>query len=262
MIEHAAFPTDTAYRDATAHAPPRIRAAIEQARRLRGLPPLGPAAPPVQARGPVVWIDPDSPLARRLGAGPVKPTASRRDAGQLADRVLIVAAYGRARPYEIGSSLPEQISRTAFGPADELGPGWLLKDQHAAAPGSILAMGGMGDGLRAHDTEIGLVVEWWPDARKPHHRDMLHRISRGDVSASVSFTYRKADVRTMRLPEPCDVVMRAKLQHIAIGLRRDGGAYRGAIARVFRARRGHAGDLARDLKEIIAAARWAEANRR
>jgi hypothetical protein len=256
---------EVAYRDAAARAPAHIRAKINRARSLRGLPPLGPAAPPAppaQARGPVVWIDPASPLARRLGAGPVKPAASRQDAGQIVDRVLIVAAYGRARPDDIGSYLPEQISRDAFGPADQLRMGWLLKDQHPAAPGSILAMGGMGDGLRAHDTELGLVVEWFPDRSKPHHRDMLRRIQAGHTGASVGFTYRKADVRTMRLPEPCDVVMKARLEHVAIGLPRDGGAYRGAIAKSFRARRGHAGDLARDLKEIIAEARFAETHRK
>jgi hypothetical protein len=251
-------------RDATARAPAHIRAKINRARSLRGLPPLGPAAapsPPAQARGPVVWIDPASPLARRLGAGPVKPTATRRDSGQVIDRVLVVVAHGRARPDEIGSSLPEQIARDAFGPADQLTRGWLLKAGHAAAPGSILAMGGMGDGLRAHDTELGLVLEWVPDRNKPHHRDMLRRIQAGHTGASVGFTFRRADVRTMRLPEPCDVVMKARLEHVAIGLPRNGGAYRGAIAKSFRARRGHAGDLARDLKEIIAEARFAETHR-
>jgi hypothetical protein len=254
---------EAVYRDAAARAPAHIRAKINRARSLRGLPPLGPAAAPAApARGPVVWIDPDSPLAKRLGGSPILPTAPRRDVGQLADRVLVVAAHGRARPYEIGSSLPEQIARDAFGPADELGMGWLLKDGHPAAPGSILAMGGKGDSLRAHDTEIGLVIEWWPDARKPHHRDIIRRINRGETGASVAFRYNPRDVRTMRLPGPVDVVTRARLDHVAIGLRSDGGAYRGAVARVFRARRGHAGDLARDLKEIIAEARFAETNRR
>jgi hypothetical protein len=262
MIEHAAFPADTAYRDATANAPPHIRAAIEHARRLRGLPPLGPAAPPAPGRGPRVWVDPDSWLAKRLSGSPILPTAPRRDAGQLADRVLVVAAYGRARPGDIGSDKPEQIARDAFGPADELGMGWLLKSSHAAAPGSILAMAGVDDGLRAIDSPLGIIAEWWPDPRRPHHRDILHRINRGDTGASVAFHYNPRDVRELRLPTAVDVVMRARLDHVAIGLPRDGGAYRGAIVRSFRARRGHAGDLERDLKEIIAAARWAEANRR
>jgi len=209
------------------------------------------------ARGPGGFTAPDSPRAKQA-RGPVPPTASRT--ATRVTRVIAAVAAGRARAHDVGGYLDEFVSRAAFS-AEQLNrqSGWLCKDQHAPRPGSILAM--RGDRLRAHDSEIGVVVEWLPDFSRPWDRDVVDRIRGGATGASAAFTYRRRDVREMRLPDLVNVITRAELEHVAIGLPRDGGAHRGCVARVFVDRPTDAGSLAADIAELVRASRWAEANR-
>lgn len=251
---------DTYAELAVANAPPHIRAAINRERVTRGLAPLLTKAQRFDLEKQLAAT---TAAAYRVAAGrPARPAAVRSAPPVFVDRVLAVVGYGFARAGDIGRAFDEIIDRRAFGTADELNAqsGWAIKDGHEAAPCSLLAL--RGDRLRAHDSEIGVVLEWEPDPSKPWHREVFRRIEAGAIGCSPAFESTERDRRYSRLPHLCTVVMRARLMHLAIGLPRDGGAHRGTVARTFRARKGHAGDLARDIAAIVDAAKFAERNRR
>lgn len=275
MIEVATYRHDRGVAEmALARAPEHIRRSVNRVRTSRGLPPiLSPAqqaaldeqlaaatvaAWGAVARGPGGFTAPDSPPAKQA-RGPVPPAATRT-AARL-DRVLAVVAAGRARARDIGRDLDEFISLRAFS-AEQLNreAGWLVKFGHEPRPGSILAM--RGDRLRAHDTPVGLVIEWIPDVSRSWERDVFNRIRDGATGVSAAFNYRRSDVREMRLPDRVNVIQRAELVHVAIGLPRDNGAHAGAVARAFTGRPAGPDALADDLAEMVRASRWAEANRR
>ena len=274
MIEVAAHRHDSGVAEtALARAPEHIRRSVNRARASRGLPPIlsvsqraaleeqlataTVAAWGAVARGPGGFTAPDSPRAKQA-RGPVPPAATRTAAR--VDRVLAVVAAGRARARDIGGDLDEIISQRAFS-AEQLNreAGWLAKDGHEPRPGSILAM--RGDRLRAHDTPVGLVIEWIPDLSRSWERDVFRRIRDGATGVSAAFNYRRSDVREMRLPDRVRVITKAELMHVAIGLPRDGGAVRGAVARAFTGRPVGPDSLAADIAEIVRASRWAEGNR-
>jgi hypothetical protein len=86
-----------------------------------------------------------------------------------------------------------------------------------------------GPRLRAVDSIVGLVVEWLPDLSNRRHIELVDAIERGELFPSVAFA--RAVRQSMRLPQLCECVTSATLQHIGLVPR---GAYPGAVARVFR----------------------------
>jgi hypothetical protein len=261
LVQFASLRQADAYAEAAvANAPPHVRAAINRERATRGLAPLLTKSQRFDLEKQLAAT---AAAAYGAAAGrPARPAAVRAAPPVYIDRVLAVVGYGLARGSDIGRDFDELIDKRAFGTADELNAeiGWLVKDGHDPKPGSILAM--RGDRLRAHDSEIGLVVEWEPDHRLPWHRDLFRRIENGATGCSPAFEHSERDRRYTRLPHLCTVVMRAKLMHLAIGLPRDGGAHRGCVAKAFRARKGNRDDLTRDIAAVVQAAQFAERNRR
>lgn len=261
MIQFASLRQADAYAEAAvANAPPHIRAAINRERATRGLSPLLSKSQRFDLEKKLAAT---AAAAYGAAAGrPARPAAVRAAPPVYIDRVLAVVGYGLARGSDIGRDFDELIDKRAFGTADELNSevGWAIKFGHEAAPGSLLAL--RGDRLRAHDSEIGLIVEWEPDPSKPWHRDLFRRIENGATGCSPAFEHSERDRRFSRLPHWVTVVMKARLMHLAIGLPRDGGAHRGCVAKAFRARKGNRDDLARDIAALVKAAQFAERNRR
>jgi hypothetical protein len=237
---------------ATIHAPPHIRKRLNAIRRSRGLPEV---AGPRRETTTGVWIERAGqlvPVSPRTTTS--SPTWSRRQStpAPLATRVLILPTYGDAPAANLRNGvLPETVSPIAFGTAAELNRvrGWDLRSGHH---GPRLALAG--ELLRAHDTEVGLVVEWIVDPRLPMGRETLAAIDQR-AGISVGMTIRES--RTMRLPHPVTLVTGASLRHIAILGPGDRPAYTAATAMVFRSvRPDDRAEFDRQLAKLIAEARF------
>jgi hypothetical protein len=192
------------------------------------------------------------------GLLPIHPTAARRAIFATPDavagvawapprvtRVIAIAAYGEAAPRSTGRSRPEKILHHAFGMADDLNgeTGWSLRDGHE---GPLLAA--RGERLRAIDTPAGLAIEWLP---APGDEQIIRRIEAGADAVSCCFAH-----ATRRLVRGLDLVVAAKLVHVAILPAEDRAAYPGAVARVFRNRPSGDAELRRQIEAVVSAARW------
>jgi hypothetical protein len=221
------------------------------------------AAATATAAGPAVWIDPGSRLARvpgRPAGARLLPaggdhrigTSATRSATTWRTTVLLVVGHGLARGHGSPGTIGKRIDRGAYGQADALNGeiGWTLKDGH---DGFIVALAG--PALRAVRSDVvPLLVQWTPDMTRPHHLELVRRIEAG--ASGVSAKYVVDDRRVMRLPDPTDVVMRARLTHVAILPAGDDPAFPGAFARVFRHRPDTADELRRQVAEVERNARW------
>lgn len=267
-----------------ARAPARIRKRINEVRASRGLDPFPdplPAAMPMALAaaataaaaggGCGVWLDNGGDLIpvtsstrapRPSGnwSNPSRITTSRtasRQGGRgplLAARVLIAPTFGRAAARNLGRQLDERVSPSAFGGAAALNSsrGWTLRG--GGHDGVFLAAAP--DGLRAIDTAGGLVVEWVPDLASPWAADAVRDIE--DGHRGVSVLMRGTKRRTVRVPDPHELVVEATLVHIAL-LGRSGPqpAYGAAVAVVARnVYRDDAAALERQIAALHAACRF------
>lgn len=249
MIERASIRENgTGVEAAIARAPADIRARINQARARRGLPQVRAVdvidvpVVPERERDCGVWWDPRSPF---------RPAGNDLRVRQPpVTRVIVVAAYGVAAARHTGLELPEWIERGAFGSAEQLNsePGWSLQDDHK---GPILSL--VGPSLRAHDTPVGLALEWLPDLKRTDHRAAVDRIAAGGRACSVLFIAKQR--REMRLPYMMSVVRKARLLHVAL-LGKQTPAYAGAVATLFRDRPRGQAELEAQLRQAADAARW------
>ena len=245
-------------------APAHIRAAANRHRVASGLDPIlgvdelrdlerridGVRAEALtRAGGPGVWIDPSSRLARK-GAG-----ASRSPAvvpTEYRSTVLIVVGHGLARGHGSPGTIGKRIDRGAYGSAEQLNgePGWTLKDGH---DGFMLSMAG--PALRAIPSDtVPLIVQWTPDMTRADHRAVLERIEKGE--RGVSANYLVEERRTMRLPQPTDVILRARLIHVALLPADEDPAFPAAFASVYRMRPNTPAELRRQVAEVEKAAQW------
>jgi len=200
-----------------------------------------------------VWLDNGGrliPASSRRRPSIATPRSSR---GPLVCRVLAVAAYGDASARSISRELPEMVARTAFGPAEQLNRerGWDLRNGHEGPRFQVA-----GPRLRAHDTPVGLVVEWLPDLTLPWCRDAVKAIEEGRNAVSVSMTILTR--RLSRLPHLVEMVMEARLDHVALLLEgNQTPAYVGARAKVFPAVfRDDPAELRKNIDAAIDRARW------
>ena len=224
MIEFAHVPDsgDTYMEAAVRRAPAWARDAVNRARHRAGLREIK-ADPSPRAIGPGVYWDPTSPHRPRGGGLAVTPRGVGR--GPVVDRVLLVVAHGDALAKAVRRSMPETIARGAFGPADTLNRerGWgIVAPGHE---GSFVAFGGRPD-LRAHDTDVGLVLVWEPNASRADHAAAVRMVEDG---ARCSVLMQVMDRRT--LPGPIDMVTRARLVNVALTHR---PAYGGSVTMLFR----------------------------
>lgn len=268
-------------------APPRIRAIANRKRAAAGLSPILSADELLEVearvarmeaealaatRGPAIWIDPASRLAPKgvapaangyfpVGRGTWSPAATpaRRSTTNYRTTVLLVVGHGLARGHGSPGTIGKRLDKNVYGTADELNvsPGWTLRAGHH---GGILAMAG--PALRAVESDVvPLVAQWVPDMTRSDHVAAVRRIEAGE--RGVSANYVVADRRVMRLPEPVDVVLTARLVHLALLPADDDPAFPAAFATVFRSRPDTPNELRRQLAEVEKAARWraAEAER-
>lgn len=280
MIEHAHFRDhDRTGWHPLSGAPAHIRAAVNRKRSAAGLDPiLGReellelerrvdrvrAEAMALARGPAVWIDPQSRLAPKgvapagnglFPAGGMAASKSPAAIPRTTDyrtTVLLVVGHGLARGHGSPGTIGKRIDRGAYGSADQLNgePGWTLRDGH---DGGIVALAG--PALRAVASDVvPLVVQWTPDMVRADHRAMVERIEKGE--RGVSANYIVEERRTMRLPEPTDVILRGRLVHVALLPAGDAPAFPAAFATVFRMRPDTPAELRRQLAEVEKAARW------
>lgn len=257
MIEHASLREHGALHPA-ARAPLHIRQAINRARRQAGLPPIlgledriavaDPRRDP--DNGPCVWVDPAGRLGRLAGAlsrgGRIQEPVAYRTS------VLLVAGFGLARGHGSPGTVGKRIDRRAFGTADALNasPGWMLKDGH---DGAMLSMAG--PALRAVASDVlPLVVRWYPDMARADHVALVRRIEAGE--RAVSARYLTEDRRTMSLPQATDVILRAKLLHVAVLPAGEEAAFPSAFATVHRLRPDTAEELRRQIAAAEKAAAW------
>jgi hypothetical protein len=243
-----------------ANAPPAILRRLNERRAEMGLPRIlsaeqravidsrigdilrdaAPVATATPKRGPV-WID-----CTKVPSRSTRPTTTYRTT------VLLTVGHGLARGHSGPGTVGKLIARDAYGTPDQLNSeaGWILRDGHG---GFLVAMAG--PALRAVPSKVvPLVVQWVPDMNRGDHRDLVNRIEAGE--RGVSANYVVEDRRVMKLPEPTEVVTRAKLLHVALLPAGDDAAFPGALATVFRSRPDTAGELARQVAEVEAAARW------
>jgi hypothetical protein len=142
------------------------------------------------------------------------------------------------------------IDPCAFGAAANLGPGWTLRAGH---DGPLLAVAG--PRLRAHDTPIGIVVEWHANLALPWAADAVRAIEAGKTGVSVLM--RDAERKLARLPRLTEVVTRARLLHVALLVNGERPAHPGARAKVYRMVRRDDADLLRQhLAAAVDNARW------
>lgn len=280
MIEHANFRDhDRPGWHPLSGAPAHIRAAVNKRRSAAGLGPiLGPEElrelerridavrvdALARASGTGVWIDPQSRLAPK-GVAPASNgyypfgDLARSKSPPVLDRpttysttVLLVVGHGLARGHGVPGTIGKRIDRNAYGSAAELNasPGWMLRHGH---DGEMLAV--RGPALRAVESDVvPLIARWTPDLNRAAHRDIVRRIEAGE--RGVSANYIAHERRTMRLPAPTDVVLRARLVHIAILPAGEEPAFPGAFATVYRHRPDTADELARQVAEVEKSARW------
>lgn len=241
---------ETALRNAPAH----VVAAVNRARTRIGLPPIPHAgAGGNVARACGVYWDPASPHRPRgsaLAATPRAPAAARGT--ELVTRVLVAPCYMDAAAQDVRRSLPEAIAPGAFGTAAGLNAAadWSLNDDH---DGPVYDYAG--SKLRAVDTAHGLVLEWLPNLRLPWARDAVHAIEEGRNAVSVSMLIDER--RIAHVPHPVELVVRARLSHVALLTRGQRGAYSGGRAKVFRfARAGDQAELQKQVDELFATCRW------
>jgi hypothetical protein len=231
-----------------ARAPRHIRERINEARRACGLPPVLAAEERLAVAGPVhdatpgVWVDPASPIAPRSGRKHGNGYWPASAIASTITRVWMTPEAGTAPARSTGRDRDERIVRGAFGLADDLNrsPGWLLRDGHG---GPLLAVAG--PRLRAVDTAVGLAIEWLPDPSRSDHAEVLRRIEAGAMMCSLTFT--KAERLISR---GVDLVTRGRLLGLAIV---KSGAYRGAIAKVYRDRPAGPIERQRQIVEVVAA---------
>lgn len=280
MIEHAHFRDyDRTGWHPLSGAPAHIRAAVNRRRSASGLDPILGHDELLElerrvdrvrlealaiARGPGVWIDPQSRLAPKgmtpagNGLYPAGGTAASKSPAAIPrstdyrTTVLLVVGHGLARGHGSPGTIGKRIDRNAYGTAASLNSeaGWTLKDGHG---GFMLSMAG--PALRAVESDlVPLLVQWVPDLARADHREMVRRIEKGE--RAVSANYIVEERRTMRLPEPTDVVLRARLLHVALLPAEDDPAFPAAFATVFRERPDTPAELRRQVAEVEKAARW------
>jgi hypothetical protein len=240
-----------------ARAPRYIRERVNQARRACGLPAVlavdeqlalreqllaNVEVARVRDATPGVWVDPRSRIAPRSGRKHGNGYWPASAIVSTITRVWMTPEAGTAPAGSTGRDRDERIVRGAFGLADDLNrsPGWLLRDGHG---GPLLAVAG--PRLRAVDTTIGLAIEWLPDPSRSDHAEVLRRIEAG---AMCSLHFAKAERLVSR---GVDLVTRGRLLGLAIV---SSGAYRGAIARVYRDRPTGPTERQRQIGDIVSAA--------
>lgn len=253
MIEfaHVRDSGDACTEAAVRRAPAWARDAVNRARHRAGLREIK-VDPSPRSIGPRVYWDSTSPHRPRGGELEVTPRGMGRS--PLVDRVLLVVAHGDASAQAVRRSMPETIARGAFGPADTLNGerGWgLVAPGH---DGTYLAFGGRPD-LRAHDTDVGLVLEWIPDVSRGDHSAAINMIEAGaGASVLMKVLQRRA------LPGPIEVVTRARLVNVALTHR---PAYGGSVAMIFRrVDRDDRDAFRRHIKAVASRAQWCDRRRR
>lgn len=234
------------------NAPAWVVARVNQARRQVGLPEIMTTRHRVaDLRGPFVRWDEKSP--HRPRAGGTGMSVLRSIADPLVTRVLMTVSVGQTRAGREDQPIPRTLSVGAFGSARQLNSeiGWTLVGP--GHDGAILALAG--EQLRAHDSPVGLILEWLPDMGRPDHLEAVRAIEAG--TSGVSARYVVKESRRTRLPMPCEIITRAHLVHVALLGKGDQPGMPGSRAKVFRGvRRNNHGELTRHLDDVIALARF------
>jgi hypothetical protein len=233
-------------RSVVARAPDHVRRKINASRIAQGLDPvlsardyarldeardaaLAAAEAAELRRGPGVWINQGGRLVP-AGTSTIRQAPRPAPAARIRRRVrvLMLAAYGDASAHDVRGTMPECIARDAFGPAAELNAsrGWTLRAGHE---GHLLQASG--DRLRAHDSPVGTILEWWPDLTHPWALEAVRAIEAGDNAVSVGMLIDER--RTIRAPRPMALVTRARLLHVALLRGTVRPSYAGARSRVF-----------------------------
>lgn len=229
------------------NAPPHIIAKVNLARVRCGLPQIvRPAGHDDHGGGGrAVHRDPGLPHRPRGGGLAVGSRLAAPPASLT--RVLLMPVLMDAAARDVGRSLPEAISRGAFGTAADLNRrgSWSLRNDHT---GPVFDYAG--PRLRAIDTPHGLALEWLPDLRWPWNRDAVHAIEAGHNAVSVGMVIDER--RIAHLPHPVELIARAELTHVALLLEPgDRGCYPGARAQVFRnCRRDDRAQLSEQLRSL------------
>jgi hypothetical protein len=243
-----------------ANAPPAILRRINQRRAELRLPAILPAIHREAFNARIdEFLRDASPAATAPKRGPVwvdltkTPARSTRPTTTYRTTVLLTVGHGLARGHSGPGTVGKRIARDAYGTADQLNAdrGWILtKDGHG---GPYVAMAG--PALRAVPSKlVPLLVQWVPDMNRADHRDLVNRIEAGERGVSANYVVEGR--RLMKLPEPTEVVTRARLVHVALLPAGDDPAFPGARATVFRNRPDTADELARQVAEVEEAARW------
>jgi hypothetical protein len=201
-----------------AHAPARIVRRINEHRRAKGLAEINVAAP--EPRGSGVWMAGrggtlrDAAVALRIGTIVV---------GVVAD------AGGVAAARSIGKDVPETITPSTFGTADELNRSTGLGlhiGKHFGMTGAWA-----GRSMTFHTIDNALVFVWKIDPTNTFHRDAVAGVEAGRDGVSVSMSYRRRDARDHA---GTTGIVRATLGHVALLTDGDSPAYPGCRAKVFR----------------------------
>lgn len=241
------------------NAPPWVIARVNHARRQVGLPTIGSMPDRVDDHGgPFVRWDESSPHRPRA-AGNGATVGRRSTLNPFVTRVMIAVSHGQTRAGRADQPIPRTLRPDAFGSARNLNGeiGWALVGPGHEGP--ILAFAG--DELRAHDSEIGLILEWLPDFRRDDHRAAVHAIEAG--ANGVSARYVTKESHRSRLPMLCELVTSARLVHVALLPDGELPGMPGSRAKVFRsARRDDPQELRRNIDAVIECARWHNARSR
>jgi hypothetical protein len=261
VVEHASETRETAaVTRSLAHAPAHIVRSVNVARRRRGLPEIA-ARRPEPTGGPGVWVVDKrtgrlvpATAARTIGTTSRPPARAtpRATPGRVVERVLILPcpSFSDAPSRNLGTTLPETVSPTAFGTAAALNADQNI-DLRLGHRGPRLAI--VGGGLRFHGTQHGIIAEWIIDPKAPMAAEARQALRRGAASVAML----EMQTRTYRLPWPTTCIVAARLHHVALMPDGERPAYEASVAMRFEGSRlGDDRELREQIDAVIREARF------
>jgi hypothetical protein len=260
IVETAAETRETAaVTRSLAHAPAHILRSVNAARRRRGLPEIAARRP--EPTGPGVWVVDKrtgrlvpATAARTIGTTSRPPATAtpRAVPGRVVERVLIMPcpSFSDAPSRNLGTTLPETVSPTAFGTAAALNADQNI-DLRLGHRGPRLAI--VGGGLRFHGTQHGIIAEWIIDPKAPMAHEARQALRRGAASVAML----EMQTRTYRLPWPTTCIVAARLHHVALMPDGERPAYEASVAMRFEGSRpGDDRELREQIDAVIREARF------